>query len=381
MALLVETSNAFSRELLHGVRDWMCTHGAWSIHLSEHGRGDQPPPWLGRWHGHGIIARIETQAIARAVSRAGVPVVNVSASGLAPRIPAVISDSAGIGRLAAEHLLERGLRHFGYCGDARFFWSHRHGEFFSATLRAASRSCDVFPAAAADFDDWEREQAKLAKWLRGLPKPVGIMTCYDIRGQQLLDVCRRAGLQVPHEVAVIGQHNDELLCELCEPPLTSVIPNARRAGWEAAALLHTMMNGRRAPVDLETIEPIGVAVRQSTDIVAVDDPKIAAAVRFIRSNACSGIGVSDVLKAVPMSRTLMERHFQRLFGRAPYQEIVRVRIEAAKQTIAATDLSIAEVAERAGFSSPEHFSTAFSQHVQCSPRDFRRRVRARRGKL
>ena len=246
VALLIETSNAYARELLHGIQSYARENRHWALHLTEQGRGETPPAWLRSWRGDGMIARVETKSVAEAVRQAAVPVVNVSAAELAPEFPTVISDSAAIARLAAEHLLERGFRHFGYCGDARFAWSARHGENFVRHLADAGFECAVFDSQPADAEDWEREQRKLARWLRSLPKPAGVMACYDIRGQQVLDVCRAVGVAVPDEVAVIGQHNDELLCDLCDPPLSSVIPNARRAGYEAAALLDRMMRGERS---------------------------------------------------------------------------------------------------------------------------------------
>jgi LacI family transcriptional regulator len=231
--------------------------------------------------------------------------------------------------------------------------------------------CSVFESTPADFADWEREQGKLADWIKSLPKPVGIMACYDIRGQQVLAVCRQLGLHVPDEVAVIGQHNDELLCELCDPPLSSVIPNPRRAGYEAAALLHRMMRGQRVIARTYAIAPTGVATRQSTDTVALNDRQIATAVRFIREHACQGIDVQDVLRAVPMSRTLLEKKFRKYFRRAPYEEILHQRLQRAKELLAGTDLPVADIAERAGFTSPEYLSAAFKRQAGMNPRAYR----------
>ncbi len=371
VALLVETSNAFSREVLHGVRDWMRAHGSWAFHLSEQGRGDQPPSWIHLWRGDGIIARIETQAIAKAVQACGVPVVNVSASSFALGVPSVISDSGALARMAATHLLERGLRSFGYCGDARFEWSRRHGENFAAALRQAGHRCVVFPVARDDFDNWKREQTKLRRWLMSLPKPAGVMACYDIRGQQLLDVCRAAGLRVPEEVAVIGQHNDELLCELCEPPLSSVIPNARLVGFEAARLLEELMaGGKVAPVAVE-IPPIGVATRASTDLVAVDDTRLTAAIRFIREHTFDRMTVNDIARVAGMSRSLLERKFRDVVGTSIWDHVLQLRLRAAEQLLTQTTVSIAEIAERTGFCTAEHFSASCRRLKGMSPRQLR----------
>ncbi|MDA0811009.1 MAG: XylR family transcriptional regulator, partial [Verrucomicrobia bacterium] len=261
VALLIETSNRYSRELLHGIRAYMRENGTWAVHLTEQGRGDVPPPWLRGWEGHGIIARIENKRIESAAREPGVPVVSVSASGLAKDVPTVISDSAEVARLAAEHLIERGFRHFGYCGDACFAWSADHGRNFASHLEQQGFRCHFFVSQKEDTSNWQAEQRRIGNWLKTLPKPVGVMTCYDIRGQQVLDVCRHTGLQVPDEVGVIGQHDDTLLCELCDPPLSSVIPNPRQAGYHAATLLDQMMDGRMVEAKVYPIARLGVTTR------------------------------------------------------------------------------------------------------------------------
>lgn len=380
VALLVETSNTYGRELLHGVRAWARERRAWSVRLSEHGRGAALPPWLLEWKGDGIIARVNSPGIAAALRRARVPVVDVSAALARPVFPRVVTDSAAVTRLAFEHLHERGLRHFGYCGDARFRWSRQRGDLFSAQVRAAGGRVARFaePARRSGRAGVEAEFAALVAWLRGLPKPAGVLACYDVRGQQVIEACQEAGLAVPEEVAVIGVHNDDLVCDLCDPPLSSVIPDARRAGYEAAELLERMMNGEAVPVATHLIEPVGVAARQSTDVVAVADARVAAAVRFIRERAETGIDVSDVLRAVPMSRTLLERRFKQLLGHTPHEHIQRVRLERVKAMLASTDLPVGAVAERVGFEHAEYLSVAFRRATGLTPREYRQRHRAGR---
>lgn len=362
IALLIETSNAFSREVLRGVRSWMRAHARWTIHLSEQGRGNKPPAWLKEWRGDGIIARIETPEIARAVKSLGVPVVNVSASGLAPEIPAVISDSAQIAKLAANHLFERGFSHYAYCGDGRFAWSRNHERHFMSACESAGHPCEVFPTAGED-----QEQAQIQKWLKKLPKPIGIMACYDIRGQQVLDACRALGLRVPDEVAVISQHNDELLCELCDPPLTSVIPAAHEVGAKAAAMLDQLMRGKRKQPAITHVPPLGIATRPSTDTVAVADAGLAAAVRHVRDHACEPLLIDDLARLAGMSRSKLERLFREHFGVSPYEQALRHRITRADLLLRTTSLSLQEIAERSGFTTVEHFANTFKQRTGSSP--------------
>ena len=171
---------------------------------------------------------------------------------------------------------------------------------------------------------------------------------------------------------VIGQHNDDLLCELCDPPLSSVIPNPQQAGYKAAELLEAVLREEHVEARPYPITPIGVATRLSTDLVAVDDHRIADAVRFIRQHAFAGIGVADILQTIPVSRTMLERAFKEHFNRSPYDMIQQVRFQRATELLAKTDLSIAEIAEKCGFQTAEYFSATFKKRIGTSPRDYRR---------
>jgi LacI family transcriptional regulator len=371
VALLIETSNAYARGLLHGVVRYIREHTPWSFYLPEQGRGDVPPSWLAHWRGDGIIARIENEAIANAVADSGLPAVDVSAARMLPKLPWVETDDAMISRLASEHLLDRGFKHFAYCGDARFNWSNWRAERFEKCIAAANHTCHHYRPAIALNAPLEEQVSEIAAWLRNLPKPVAVMACYDIRGQQVLDACRNAGLDVPDEVAVIGVDNDEVLCDLSSPPLSSVIPNTQRTGYEAAALLEQMMSGRKVPPEGHFIPPIGVATRQSTDTLAIEDRAIAGAVRFIREHAFEQINVEQVLKHIPMSRRLFESRFKKLLGHTPHEEIIRVRMNRVKEMLTETDLSLADIAQRTGFEHVEYLSVAFKKREGMPPKRYR----------
>lgn len=197
------------------------------------------------------------------------------------------------------------------------------------------------------------------------------MACYDYCGRQVLNACRRLGIAVPDEVAVIGVDNDDILCDLADPPMSSVIPNTYRTGYEAAALLARMMAGESVKAEAHLIAPLGVATRQSTDVLAIDDRNIAAAVRFIREHACEGIGVKDVLKAAPQSRRLLECRFKKLIGRTPHEEIVRVQLNHVKLLLAESDLSLEQISERAGFAHVEYLNAKFHREEGLPPGRYR----------
>jgi LacI family transcriptional regulator len=378
VALLVETSNAYARELLCGIQGYLRENKPWSVYLAEHSRGEIVPNWLHRWKGDGIIARVENEDIAKVILSTKLPAVDVSFGLEHSPFPRVVTDSLATTGLAAEHLMECGFKRFAYCGDHRYHWSRLRSDLFAGHLRQAGYDCEVFEATPkrGPGDPWELESHAIAEWLRKLPRPIGIMACYDVRGQQVLEACRHLGIAVPDEVGVIGVHNDEVLCELSDPPLSSVIPNARRAGYEAASMLDRMMGGEKIPPQRLLLAPLGVAIRQSTDVVALKDPQLSRAVRFIREHACEGITVTDVLKAVPMSRTSLERRFKQLLQRTPHEAILRVRIERAKAMLATSDLPMVLVSERAGFEHVDYFSVAFKRATGDSPGHYRARHKA-----
>jgi LacI family transcriptional regulator len=375
VALLVETSNAYARGLLRGIVSYVRERGPWSVYLAEHGRGDKPAARLSRWRGDGIIARIETPPIAQALRRVKVPVVDVSAARLLPALPWFETDDAAFAQLGAEHLRERGFKNFGFCGDPRFNWSNWRAEHFERAVRAEGGVCFIYQPSRKFAPDDTAQVDDIARWIRKLPRPVGIMACYDLRGQQVLEACRQLGVAVPDEAAVIGVDNDELLCELSDPPLSSVIPNTHRTGYEAAALLDALMAGDQVGPQTHLIPPLGIATRQSTDVLAIDDRHVARAVRFIRERACTGINVQDVLEAVPVARRSLEARFKKLLGRTPHEEIVRVQLNRVQQLLAQTDLSLEEIAERTGFAHVEYLSVVFKKKIGVPPSHYRAQQR------
>jgi LacI family transcriptional regulator len=168
-------------------------------------------------------------------------------------------------------------------------------------------------------DELEETQ-RLRKWLKMLPKPIAVMAANDFCGHRLLNACQDEAINVPEQVAVIGVNNDELVCELCFPTLTSVSTNTEQVGHKAAEVLDQLMAGATFTQRKIEIEPLGIEPRQSTDRTAGADPFVVLAFRFIQQHACDGINVEDVLKVVPMSRSLLESSFRQLIGRSPHHE-------------------------------------------------------------
>jgi LacI family transcriptional regulator len=191
----------------------------------------------------------------------------------------------------------------------------------------------------------------------------------------VLDACRRVNVLVPDEVAVIGVDNDEILCNLSSPPLSSVDINTQQVGYEAAALLERMMAGRSAPKQPLLLAPHGVVSRESTDVLATEDRELAAAIRHIREHACEGLRVKDFAKWTNLSRREMERRMRKLIGRSPKEEITRIQLERAKRLLTETDLAAGVIGEKCGFVEPKYFSQVFHTKIGLPPGAYRRKVK------
>jgi LacI family transcriptional regulator len=358
-------------------------HGPWSIYLAERGLGEAPPAWLQGWSGDGVIARIENRRIARAVEDLRVSIVDLRGLLTDLGVPRIVTDDRAVARLAVGHFLERGFRHFAFCGFLGADYSDARSEWFERLVGEAGFACHVYHAAgrptvtgteALEQRGWAAE-AEVSAWVEALPKPVGLMACNDIRAQQVLTACRARGIAVPDEAAVLGVDNDDVLCDLADPPLSSIEPDTRRIGFEAAALLERMMAGEPPPEGTVTIPPLGVVTRRSTDVLAIDDRAISRAVRFIRDHACEGITVEDVLADLPLSRSMFERRFAKIFGRTPKAEILRTQFERVKRLLAETDLPLKQIASRTGFQHPEYLCVAFKERTGRTPGQYRRDAR------
>lgn len=378
VAVLIETSRTYGRELLAGVRRYIAERGPWSVYMELRALDSPPPPWLRGWRGDGIISRTGSRRMIRAIREARVPTVELRASRLAGSELHVGVDNAALGRMVAQHLLERGFRRFGvYEIDTEDYFEQRRDDFVR-TLRASGFDCAVYraPGHREKPLQWERHQNDLARWIARLPKPAGIMACTDQLGFWLLDACRRAGIAAPEEVAVVGAENEETLCTMASPPLSSVRFNGPRIGYEAARLLDRMMRGHRPPGKPVLVPPLGIATRRSSDILAIQDPHVAQAVRFIRQHACEGITVESILDSVHTSRSTLERGMRQYLGRSPKAEILRVRLQRVQELLTDTDLPLESVARRAGFRHPQYFSAAFKRALGCTPSLYRSRSRA-----
>jgi LacI family transcriptional regulator len=382
VVLLIESSRSYGRNLLTGIAAYARAFGPWTFYHEERTFGAlsaATPAAIERWRPHGIIARMENDAFIRRIRRLKVPTIDLLHEEGVRGIPSVVPNQQAISRLAAEHLLECRLMHFAYCGLPGIAFSEQRCCRFVQHLAAFGHHVDIFqfhsPTPAQGLVDVEhhamRHADELAAWLRGLPKPVGLMACSDMRAYQVLGVCREHGILVPDEVAVIGVDNDVLQCELCDPPLSSVDNSGQSVGYQAAALLDRIMQHGEAAPPMTLIEPAGVVARRSTDVLAVAGREVIEVVRYVRSHASDGLTPTILSQRTALSRSTLERWFTKHLGHSVTEEINRVKLGRVKELLVNTDLALVEIAKRAGFGYSETMQRAFKTAVGQTPGQYR----------
>lgn len=363
--------------VLQGIVQHERSHRQWSTFLDDEAGTERDPGWLRREKWQGVVSRHTTPTMVEICEQLGIPLVDLNDTPVFPGVPKIRPDNAAIGRLGAAHFLERGFRHFAFCGWGNEPWSCERRDGFVEALRLAGHACDVldieYPGVITP--DWNTDRTRqISAWLKGQPKPVGVMACVDVCAFQMLDAARHAGLLVPEEVAMLGVNNDTMRCELSYPPLSSVALNSYQSGYYAAEVLDRMLRGDPpGEVDVR-IEPLGVVTRMSTDILAVGDRNVTTALSFIRERACSGIAVDDVVRHVVASRSQLEKKFRRFIGRSPQAEIRRVQLARVKELLIETDFPLKTIASMTGFDHLEYMSVVFKRLAAESPGHFRKRA-------
>lgn len=385
VALLIESSRTYGRGILRGIAKYAHLRGQWSCFTEERELHSGFPGWLKKWRGHGIISRIEDRNMAAALRKTGLPVVDVLGNARFPGISTFDTDARAVAKLAADFFLKAGFQHFGFCGYQKIPFSERREAAYCAYLAEKKKKVLVFApllprGSHSDIQAIERYglsmEQSIANWLKNQPRPLALFACNDVRAQQVLNACRESGIKVPEEVAVMGVDNDDVLCNLSEPPLTSIEPDTEELGYRAAALLDQAMQGGHLPDDLTLIPPVRIVERASTDIVAIEDPITVQAVRYMRDHVGNGIAVKDVLLHVNRSRTDMEQRFRRWLGGSIHSEILRLRMERVQGLLRLTDLNLDQIASRAGFATAAHVCRLFQRYFRQTPTQYRKGAKA-----
>jgi LacI family transcriptional regulator len=291
-----------------------------------------------------------------------------------PDKPTILTKAEKIGFLGAEHLLERGFKNFAFCDFKGLPWSLNRLINFRQRIQKAGFQVEVFSSPVKKiFTPSEKDRARLADWLRSLPKPIGMMTCNDDMGRAILEACKAIEIQVPEQIAVVGVDDDDLTCELTDPPLSSVALHSEKVGYEAAELLDRLMHGEKMKGQIINHDPSHVVTRRSTDIFAIQDEEVIDALQYIRANILKPAQVSDITRHVCITRQALNRKFHKTIGRSIHREITRLRINVARKLLIETNMSVSDIAYKMNFSEIKSLSRLFKKETGLSPLQFRRK--------
>ena len=373
--LLVETSRGYGRGIMKGIAQYAREVGQWSIQFEDRGLLETPPDWLARWKGDGVISRCALPAMDRLLNRLKIPRVELLDRGVR-EVAEVHSDDIALGKIAADFFFHKGFTQFAFFSFGESWWSRLRRDSWIATLAQYGLTSHCFHDSStpdtASHQHWKKGRERLLiKWLRELPKPIALWASTDEEASRVHALCRQANIRIPDDISLLGTSNDTLVCSLPYPNISSIDTNSFRVGYLAAELLDHRMNHRPEPETPIAVTPIGIVTRGSTDLVPLDNEEVSQAMQMIRDETEKGINVNEIAQRLGISRRTLERNFFRLTGTTPKQEILRTRIEIAKQLLRETGLTLTAVSWRAGFGSLRYFIAAFRKNTGMTPGVYR----------
>jgi LacI family transcriptional regulator, galactose operon repressor len=375
--LLIETSREYGRGLMVGISKYAKIHGPWSLFryypfdlIVSHRA--KILSWIKKVHADGIILRAQFKI--QEILDLGIPTITMSLKEDCPGTVSITTDEINVGETTAQYLLDLGFRNFAYFGYDEMLWSRRRCDNFCRKIRNSGYDVHVYRSPRKKQDRiWAQEEALVMEWISSLPKPVGLMACNDDRGIEILQACQLAGLSVPEEIAVIGVDNDELICELSDPTLTSVALNVEKAGYEAAEFMDCMLQGKPVDQQLIQVQATHIVPRESTDILNIQDDDVAEALSYIRLHAKNNIQVDDVVQFVRISRRGLYKKFQQTLGRSVFDEITRIRNEQITKMLLETNMNVSQIAQAMNFSGPEKLDRYFQRLNGMTPIAYRKK--------
>jgi len=381
--MVYDAASVYNVKVIMGVATYLQERANFTVAIEDNALGRQRLPDFRSCDG--IIAGLDDPTVASALGESRVPIVGFGGgyrwNSRCASIPYFRTNNRSIARLAADHLLKRGFKHFAYVGYPRTntnAWSHLREAEFVKYIASRGFPCpvfhgqDVFRIHYKSTHRWAAMQKSLAAWLGKLPKPLGVMAANDGRGRHVLEACRAYNLRVPDDIAVIGVDNDELLCKLSSPPLSSVEQGARKLGYAAAALLDEIMDGRKTRRRCIVVDPTGIVTRHSTDVLAIDDLTIRRAMEFIRRHGCDGIKVPDVIADAGISRSGLENRFASVLGTTIHAAIRCHKVETARKKILESEMPLKQIAAETGFKSVQLMTKLFAETIGQTPAKYRR---------
>jgi len=371
VALSIFLDSTYGRQKMQGILAYMRKNPGWRVPIRA---GNPFLPWeeLKRWRGEGIIGEFYTQEQIDAIKGLGIPAVNTVCGLKREQMPTVGLDDDAVGRMVAEHLCAKGLKELHFFGQGYFRYARTRQKAFIAAAKRSGARVHLHDLDCPNRADVLMKAGTYLGFLRGVTGPCGAFCATDRIAFGVLEACRKLGINVPNQMAVVSSNNDEMLCQLATPPLSSVDEGATALGFAAAELLDGLMLNQKPESRRILLKPAGLRVRASSDILVVGEGHLSSALRFIRDHAHEAIYVPDVQRTTHLSRRSLELLFKKSLGHGIYREIQITHVHRAQQMLRETPLTILEIARCCGFLSLNRFEVAFKKITGCPAATYRK---------
>jgi LacI family transcriptional regulator len=376
--LLSDFAEEYNKNLLRGITRYSKDHGPWTFckmppYYRETIGIDGILKWAKEWEADGIIGQFYNDEVEK-FTAANIPLIAQDFKERFTGIPNITGAYRETGRMGADYFLKKGFKNFAFYGFGNIVWSRERAEGFEDRIREAGFDVHYFDHKdSRTIDLWYYKPSALSIWLKSLPKPIALMTCDDNQGHHITEAARNAGIRIPEEIAVLGVDNDALVCDLSDPPLSSIELDSEKSGYEAARLMERMIEEKKCYAPDIIVKPTQVVTRHSTDIFASKDKYIVSALKYIHGNLDKNLKVDQVLKEVPLSRRSLEKRFMLTTGYPVYEYIYNQRIEKFTQKLLGTDMTIFEIALDLGLSDSKNIARQFKQIKGLTPMEYRKK--------
>ncbi len=377
--LLTDFSEEYGRALLRGITRYSQINGPWSF--------CKMPPFVRekfgiqgildfacKWGAQGIVAQLNQTGEIKKLIDSGFCVVAQDYKERFKAIPNITGEYEKNGVMAAEYFLSKGYKNFAFYGFKDYVWSHERSLGYIKRLK--QQGYDVYQydnTVQGKYKLWYYRDSPLSEWLLKLPKPLALFACDDNQASHICEACNIAGIRVPEDVAILGVDNDQMVCELSNPPTSSIALDTENAGYKVAELLEAMILKKTDSFNDIVVEATGIITRQSTDIFAISDGEVLKALQFIKKNIADKIQVEDVVGNGALSRRALEKRFKEIVGRSIYQEILFRKMERAANLIINTRKSVLDIAFQCGFDDSKNLSRMFQRTYNISPLQYRKK--------
>ena len=373
--LLIDYSSDFSRNLLKGLIEYSKKYGPWLFYrLPSHYKTlygkEGIIEWPKHWNADAIIAQWDHEGtnLLRALD---IPIILQNYKNRSPHFSNLTGQYFETGVMAANFFITRQFKNFAFYGNKNAIWSHERAEGFRSLIEKKGGNYYYFESENTVEEQWDNSHMQLDNWLSSLPKPIGLFACDDSYALQVTEVCKINGIGIPNEISLLGVDNDELICNLSDPPISSIVLDTYKGGYDAGRILDMFFKGERKDPCNIVIQPIRLELRQSTEKYDINNEYVLKVVNFIGNNFKQEIGIDSLTKLVPLSRRNLEVKFKEEVGTSIYQFILSCRVDYFAHLLLTTERSLFDIALESGFNDCKNISRVFKKFKGCTPLEYK----------